>query len=472
MSKDLGRREFLGIAGAAATLSATSIASANPAPKKDPNDLSQIQAERGRVQPSEKLTVALIGCGGMGRADLRDFLRVPEVQVAAVCDVDKRRWEGALKDVEKAGHPPEGVDAYQDFRRIIDRKDVDAVIIGAPDHWHAIPLIYACQAGKDAYCEKPLSHNIVEGRAMVRAARENKRVVQIGTQQRSGSHFQDAAEYVRSGKLGKVHFCRTWINNRNNSPDGDGNPPDGEPPAEVDYDMWLGPAPKRPFNPVRFHYNYRWFFDYGNGLCNDWGVHLNDIVLWAMGVQAPKAVCASGGKYVLTDISDTPDTMEVLYEYPNFTHVYSIRRCCDSSAMRDSSHGIEFQGSNGCLVLTRGGWYVIPDERVLDDGGKQPRVEAEKHGGSDQHWPHVQNFVACVKSREKTASDIEDMHRATTTCHLANISLRVGRKIYWDAEAERCRLWDSKTGQLTGEDMDANAYLFREPRKPWSIPLA
>ena len=465
MSPQVNRRTFVGAAGATSWLANAALFAAEEkkaAPKAGNTD---VQAKREKIAPSEKLTVALIGCGGMGRANLRDFLRVPEVQLVALCDVDTRQWQGAMDDIKKANLPVESVKTYQDFREVIDRKDIDAIIIGTPDHWHAIPMIYACQAGKDVYCEKPLSHNIVEGRAMVQAATKNKRVVQIGTQQRSGTHFHDAVRYVQSGKLGKIHFVRTWINNHNNSPDGDGNPPDAEAPKEVDYNMWLGPAPLRPFNPVRFHRTYRYFWDYGNGLCNDWGTHLNDIVLWAMGVRAPLAVSASGGKYVLTDISDTPDTMEVLYEYPGFAHAYSIRRCCDSSAFRGTSHGIEFQGSNGCLVLDRSGWYVLADKE-----GEKERVTPEKHGGSDQHWPHVQNFIQCVKTREKTHSDVEDTHRATSTCHLANISLRVGRKIFWDAQAERCRFWDHDKNQLASEDAQANAYLLREPRNPWKIP--
>lgn len=463
------RREF--VAGAAVGLAASQFALAqepkkSESKKKAKAEREGLQALREKVKPSERLTVALVGCGGMGNANLSDFLRVPEVQVVALCDVDKRQWERSFAILKSSEHPTEKVETHQDFRRVIDRKDIDAVIVGTPDHWHAIPLIYACQAGKDVYCEKPLSHNIVEGRAMVSAAQKNKRVVQIGTQQRSGTHFRDAVEYVRSGKLGKVHIVRTWIINHNNSPDGDGNPPDGTPPDAVDYNMWLGPAPLRPFNPIRFHHNFRWFWDYGNGLCNDWGVHLNDIVLWGMQVKAPLAACASGGKYVLRDISDTPDTMEVLYDYPGFTHIYTIRRCCDNSAFRGEHHGIEFQGSDGTLVLTRGGWNVLPEKKEDKD-----RIPSERHGSSDQHWPHVQNFVQCVKSRGKTSSDIEDMHRATTTCHLANISIKLGRKVYWDAEAERCRLRDSKTGQLAGEDAEANAFLFREPRKPWTIPV-
>src|SRR5262249_54989436 len=200
------------------------------------------------------------------------------------------------------------------------RKDLDAVIVGTPDHWHAYVLIAACANNKDVYCEKPLSHNVVEGRAMVNAARRTRRVVQIGTQQRSGQHVKDAVAYVHAGHLGDVRLCRTWITNRT-PPEGHGNPPDQDnPPQGVDYDLWLGPAPQRKFNRARFHHDFRWFWDYGNGLCNDWGVHLNDIVLWAMRAQAPLSVYAVGGKYDMKDNSDTPDTLDVHYEYPNFLH--------------------------------------------------------------------------------------------------------------------------------------------------------
>lgn len=456
MNDRLDRRQFVtAAAGLAAGFNACATASAK----------NVGQAERSKVPPSERLTTALIGCGGMGRADLRDFLRVPEVRIAAVCDVDTRRWNDALNDITKADHPTDKITKHQDFRQVLDRNDVDAVIIATPDHWHAIQLILTCQAGKDVYCEKPLAHNIVEGRAMVNAVRKYKRVVQMGTQQRSGKHFQDAVRFVQSGKLGKIHAVRTWISEPNNSPDGNGNPPDEPAPKEVDYDMWLGPAPKRPFNPVRFHFHFRWFWDYGNGLCNDWGVHLQDVVLWAMNVDAPTGVCASGGKLVLTDISDTPDTLEAIFDYPGFTHTYSVRRCCDNAGLRKSRHGIEFHGSNGLLWVNREGCQVLADKK---DG--KDRVTGEKHGTSDQHWPHVQNFVECVKTRQKCRSDVACVHRATIACHLANISYKVGRKVFWDAEAERCRNWDPKSRRPAGDDKDANVHLFREPRKPWGIP--
>jgi len=278
--------------------------------------------------------------------------------------------------------------------------------------------------------------------------------VQIGTQQRSGKHFQEAVKYVQSGRLGHVYRCRTWITNRT-PPEGAGNPPDEDnSPPGVDYNLWLGPAPARPFNKNRFHYQFRWFWDYGNGLCNDWGVHLNDIILWGMQVRAPLSVSAVGGKFEMKDNSDTPDTLDIYFEYPTFTHIYTVRQGRTLYGFHGKSHGMEFQGANGTLTLDRGGWFVTPD------GDK---LTAEKHGGDpEQHIAHVRNFVHCLKNRsEKTASDIEDMHRATTTCHLANISYKLKRRIYWDPENERCyRGYDAEKKQFMNEDAEANAYLF------------
>jgi predicted dehydrogenase len=434
------RREFLGAtaAGLAAPLAASTAK---------------------HVAANEKISVALVGCGGMGRANLHDFMRLPEFEIVGLCDPVPGQIAGALQDIQNAKRPTEKVQQEKDFRKILERKDLDAVIVGTPDHWHAYVLIAACASGKDVYCEKPLSHNIVEGRAMVNAATRNKRVVQIGTQQRSGTHFQDAVHYVQSGKLGHVYMCRTWITNGTPPEDLD-NPPDAEPPAGVDYDLWLGPAPKRPFNQNRYLHNFRWFWDYGNGLCNDWGVHLNDIIMWGMNVRAPHSVSALGGKEWMKDNSDTPDTLDIYYEYPGFTHVYTVRRGKNFYGFHGMSHGMEFTGTNGTLTLDRGGWWVTPAP-----GSSR---EAERHGGSEQHFAHVKNFLQCVRDRNKTASDIETMHRVTTTCHLANISHKIKRRVYWDPENERCYAgYDPQTKKYLHEDSEANALLLREPRKPW-----
>src|SRR6516165_445341 len=422
-----------------------------------------VLGEEKKKANGNKIRIALIGCGGMGSYNLSDFIRIPDFEVVGLCDVDPGRIAGAMNILKKGNRPTENVKTEKDFRRVVDRKDLDAVIVGTPDHWHPYILIAACANNKDVYCEKPLSHNIVEGRAMVKAARKNKRVVQIGTQQRSGQHFKDAVKYVQDGKLGKVTLCRTWITNHN-PPNFIGSPPDSDPPPGVDYNLWLGPAPERPFNKNRFHHHFRWFKDYGNGLCNDWGVHLNDIILWGMKVQAPIGVWATGGKYDMKDNSDVPDTLDVHYVYPGFTHIYTVRQAMYHYGNPDRSHGMEFHGSKGILTLDRGGWVVTAEG---------DRLKEEKHGGSEQHFAHVQNFLHCLHHRdEKTASDIEDMHRATTTCHLANISYKVGRRVYWDAEKERCyRGYDAAAKKLLHEDADANAYLLREPRKPWSLTI-
>lgn len=445
MLRNINRRTFL---GAAAMGVAVPLA---------------LAAEKKSVAANDKITVALIGCRGMGRYDLSDFVKLPDFEVAALCDVDQNMIPLALDVVKKAGRATEKIQIEKDFRKIVERKDIDAIIIGTPDHWHAYILLAACANGKDVYCEKPLSHNIVEGRAMVKAAKDKKRVVQVGTQQRSGKHFQDAVKYVQAGRLGHVYMCRTWITN-NAGPEGVGNPADDNPPPGVDYDLWLGPAPKRPFNRNRFHYEFRWFWDYGNGLCNDWGVHLNDLILWGMKVQAPLSVSAIGGRQEINDNSDTPDTLDIYYEYPGFTHVYTVRRGRTLAGF-PGAHGMEYQGTKGTLTLNRGEWLVRPE------GDK---LTAEKHAGDpDQHIKHVQNFLHCLRNRsEKTASDIEDMHHATVTCHLANISYKVKRRIYWDAAAERCyRGYDAVNKKFLNEDAEANAYLFREPRKPWSLTV-
>ncbi len=432
---------------------------------------TMVRAE-DKPTPQDKLVVGLIGCGGMGWADLQDFMRAPEVRVAAICDPDHTHIEDVQKKIDgvrsQQSQDAEKYTTHKDFRELLDNKDISAVIIGTPDHWHALPFILACQAGKDVYCEKPISHNIVEGRQMVNAAKRYKRVCQIGTQQRSGEHFQRAIKLVQDGALGKVYRTHTW-NHSNEGPDGIGNPPDENPPEYVDYDLWLGPAPKRPFNKNRFHYQWRWFFDYGSGMVGDWNVHLQDIVHLAMKTGRPQAVAASGGKVALQDNRDTPDLLEAVYEFEGsdgpFVQVYTMRKFNRNPKEWSPDHGIQFVGTNGTMNLNRGGFEIIPETRREGDKDVN-RTEPVSSGSSDQHWPHVQNFLECVKTREKTHSDIESMHETTLCCHLANISLKVGRKIYWDPKREQCY----RDPQHKTPDSDANALLSREYRKPWSLP--
>jgi predicted dehydrogenase len=405
---------------------------------------------------NKRIRVGLIGCGGMGTGDLRDLLK-SGAQAVALCDVDDgqtaKAKDGIAKDFNQT---PELV--TRDFRKVIERKDIDAVIVGTPDHWHA-PLM-ACEAGKDVYVEKPLSLTIGEGRIMVDTARRHNRVVQMGTQQRSAQHYADAVDYVKSGQLGKIRVVKAWAYQ-----DWMGNiapVPDSEPPATVDYDLWLGPAPKRPFNKNRFHFNFRWYYDYSGGLMTDWGAHMIDIANWGMGVKAPNSAVSVGGKFGFPeDAEETPDTQQALWEYDGYSMIWEHATAIGQGPyMRD--HGVAFHGNNGVLVVDRGGWEVYP-ETVTDvsKGGKktyraigQPRRGA----GGDSHLAHVQNFLECMDSRKPPRSDVEIGHNSMIACHLGNIAFRVRRRVNWDVANER----------VTG-DPEAQALVLKPYRAPWSL---
>jgi len=314
MSKRIGRRQFIqtGAMAAAAT------AAVNPASAQEKN-----------IAPSDQVVMGFIGTGRMGNSSLRTFSDHPGFRIAAVCDVYQPNLDKALTELENRSVT---ADSYKDFRELLERDDIDAVNISSPDHWHPLMAVMACQAGKDVYVEKPISVTVAEGRKMVQAARKYNRVVQVGTQQRSGTHFQKAAQLVKDGELGAITAVRTW-NMGNNFPDGWGNPPDSEPPAGLDWDFWLGPAPKVPFNKNRFGVapdrwsTFRYFWDYAGGMMTDWGVHLIDIVQWAMEVKYPETVYATGGKYQIKDNRDTPDTLVASYQYPGFVLTYENRDC-------------------------------------------------------------------------------------------------------------------------------------------------
>jgi predicted dehydrogenase len=346
---------------------------------------------------------------------------------------------------------------------MLDRKDIDVVFVSTPDHWHALNAVMACQAGKDVYVEKPISITIDEGRKMVEAARRHNRVVQVGTQQRSGKHFQKAVEIVRSGKLGKISFVRTW-NFGNQHPNGIGNPADSEPPKNLDWDMWLGPAPKVPFNANRFGVSpdrfssFRWFWDYAGGMVTDWSVHLLDIVQWAMNVDYPSDVSATGGKFYLQDNRETPDTIVVTWNYPGFVCTYENREC-NGNALNGKGYGITFHGTEGTLFVDRSGFELFPETRRESRDKVVNRTEPMKGENSNsQHEDHVRNFLECVKSRNKPICDIEIGHRTTSTALLANIAYRTGRRIVWDGTNER----------IVG-DREASRFLSKAYRKPWSL---
>jgi predicted dehydrogenase len=441
MSEKIERRDFLknGAAGIALTAGGLHAAGA------------RAHAQTLTAATGERIVVALIGTGRQGRGLLNDFVRQPDVEVAALCDVYAPNLAAATALAPRA-------EKVIDFRRILDRQDVNAVVIAAPDHWHAPMTVMACQAGKDVYVEKPIATSVEEGRRMVRAARKYDRVVQVGTQQRSSLHFQKVVELIRGGRIGKISYVRTW-NYGNEYPQGIGNPPDGAPPSDLDWEMWLGPAPKVPFNANRFGVapdrwsSFRWFWDYAGGMMTDWGVHLLDIVQWAMNVDHPQVVSASGGKFFLQDNRETPDTLQVTYEYPSFVCTYENREC-NAHALNGQGYGIMFHGTDGTLFVNRGGYEIILEKR------RENNAEAVKEKVSDTGGAHVRNFLDCVKSRQKPICDIEIGHRSTSTALLGNVAYRSHRRV----------VWDGKTEQVVG-DKAASKFLSREYRKPWSLDV-
>jgi predicted dehydrogenase len=396
--------------------------------------------------------VGFIGMGRQGMSNMETFAEFPEVRIAAVSDV----YEPHLRRAEETS----GARAYKDFRRIMDRDDIDAVVISSPDHWHPLMTVMACEAGKDVYVEKPTSVTVTEGRSMVEAARNYGRVVQVGTQQRSGKHFQKIVELIQAGEIGRVTSVRSW-NFGNDSPDGIGNPPDSDPPADLDWDLWLGPAPGAPFNRNRFGVypdkwsTFRYFWDYAGGMMTDWGVHLIDIVHWALDVKAPKTIYAFGDKYVLEDNRDTPDTLTAAYRYPGFSCTYE-NRACNGRSINQHGYGIEFYGTRGTLFVNRSGYEIVPETDRVEDR-RIPRMYAmQGQRTNDSNHDHVKNFLDCMKSRERPISDIEIGHNSTAACLLANISYRVGRQLTWDVQKEQIL-----------DDPEATALLTREDRDTW-----
>ena len=422
---------------------------------------------------NERVRVGLIGCGGRGMFDAKLMRAAPEVEFVAVCDLyplhvaRAREWAGP------------SAKEYKDFRRLLEQKDIDAVLIATPDHWHAIPAVLACQAGKDVYVEKPLSHNIQEGRTMVDAARRHNRVVQMGAQQRSAPHYAEVARIIQSGELGRVHFVRIW-NYTNMFPNGIGHAPDSDPPEGVDWDMCLGPAPYVRFNRNRFIGTYRWFWDYGGGLVTDFGIHRFDSMHQIMKVDAPLSVSASGGRYGLTDGAETPDVVQVTYEYPGFILSYEAcmlnshgaggrtpgKKYYQARGANDRPHGEAYYGTNGTLIADRLGFEIYPELQVASGPGAVGRGEAaeafrmqrKEMSAEDATALHVKNFVECVRSRKQPAADVEIGHRSTIVAHLGNIAYRTGHKIRWDAAK----------AQIV-DDSEAARLLARQARKPWDL---
>jgi predicted dehydrogenase len=416
-----------------------------------------VAAAQRLIGANDRVTVGLIGCGGRGRYVSGLMREAPGVEFAATADVylpnaeRAKEWAGA------------SARSYQDFRRLLEQKDIDAVLVATPDHWHATIAVLACQAGKDVYVEKPLAHNVREGRAIVNAARRYNRIVQAGMQHRSSPHFREVQEIVQSGALGKVNWVRVW-NYANLFPQGIGREPDSEPPAGLDWDFYLGPAPLVPYNRNRFLVTYRWFWDYSGGYITDFGTHRLDTVQQVMDVNAPRTIAASGGRFSLQDAGEIPDVLQVTYEYPGF--VLSYESCLlsghgvggrtpgmkyyNAKGTEDRPNGMAFYGTNGALYADRIGYEVYPELKSTLDRKQMNTTDATKL--------HAANFIDCVRSRKPPNAEVEIGHRSTTVAHLGNIAFKTGKKLHWNADTEEL-----------ADDGEASKLLSRQSRKPWNL---
>lgn len=407
-----------------------------------------------RFFPADQINIGAIGINGMGWADLTSALKVPGVNLVALCDVDKNVLDKRMNDLAKLNVDASKVKTYNDYRKLLDQKDIDVVIIGTPDHWHALIMMDACAAGKDVYCEKPVGNSIGECRAMMAAQKKYNRVVQVGQWQRSQQHFKDAVDFVYSGQLGNIRTVKVWCYQGWMKP----APvvPDTAPPVGVDYQQWLGPAPTKPFNASRFHFNFRWFWDYAGGLMTDWGVHLLDYGLLGMKASTPKTVVSLGGRFAYPDLAqETPDTLTALYEFDNFNLVWDHAMGIDNGSYgRD--HGIAYIGNNATLVLDRGGWEVIEEKNSKNKVAK-PLVKASDNG-LDKHW---ENFISVVRSRkmDELHCPVEAAANVATVAQLGNISFRSGERVIWDKAAEK----------FTNEKLNRQ-YLMKEYHNGYKLP--
>jgi len=402
----------------------------------------------------DNVKVGLIGLNGMGWADLSSFLKNKGTVCLALCDVDAELLKRRADELEqKTGHRPKTFNDHGDLLKV---KEIDAVFIGTPDHWHHIQMIDACKAGKDVYVEKPIANSIHEADMMVKAARKYNRVVQVGQWQRSDPHWHSAFDYLNTGALGKIRQVKAWADV--NYGRGFDVVADRAAPSGVDYDRWLGPAGKRPFNKNRFHGTFRYFWDYAGGLMTDWGVHMLDMVLAGMDATAPKSVVAIGGKLAFpNDAAETPDTLTTVYDFGDFSFIWEQFMAMGTSPYFDESGkpGVAFIGENGILAINRSNWKVIPQE----ENGKYltPALPIQKSSSSGLD-AHTRNFLECIKSRKDPNCTIEMGRNAALVAHLGNIAYRTGKKLDWD---------DSKS-VITNEPA-ANSYLKPTYRAPWEM---
>ncbi len=414
------RREFLRAAGAAAMVTRAFAA-------------------------NDKITLAIMGVRSRGRALANEFAALPDTNIAYLCDVDSNVFAPAVRIIEeRKGATPRLIG---DIRRALDDKSVDAIVIATPDHWHAPAMLLACAAGKDVYVEKPVSHNLREGKLMVEAARKHQRVVQTGTQSRSRPSTQRAIEYARSGKIGKILMAKAWdVQLRDNI----GYKGDYPPPAGVDYDDWIGPAPALPFNGNRFHYTWHWNWNYGTGDIGNDGIHQIDIARWGLGVDYPGDITGMGRKLCFNDDQQTPDTMNITFTYGNRVLLFEMR-IWNPYGMEGMENGVALYGTNGMMHIGR--WNGKWGYRVFDD---KNNLVLEEYGDREQH---ARNFLECVRTRRKPNADIETGYISAIHAHLGNIVCRTGHHLKFDAGR-----------QTIVDDAEAGALLGRHYRKHWATP--
>ena len=445
--KNVTRRDFgkaVAVAGASTALSRMRVLGAN-----------------------DRIRVGFIALGNRGDQVLDAFLEHKDAEIAAVCDIYRPYVDFAAQKI--GGNPKK----FKDYRKLLEMKDLDAVAINTPDHWHALQTVDACRAGKDVYVEKPLSLSVAEGRTMVNAARKYKRVTQVGLQRRSFPFCKEAVDLIRGGGIGKITSVRSF-NISNEWPTGIGNPPDGDLPEGVDWDAWLGPAPKVPYNKNRAFYRFRWFYNYSGGQLTNYGAHFLDFIQWALGEDAPLAVTAMGGKLAVEDNRDIPDTLEVMWTYPSGTLVTFSQFNANGAPADRRGGNMEFRGTKGTLYLTWSGYEVVPEtvpqepfpvRTPLDrTSGRSYRadrkqlIEAKKVDGNDSAGPHARNFLDCIRSRKACNCDIETGHRSTSATLIGNIAHKTKSYLEWDAKAER----------FTNNE-DANRLLSYQYRKPYKL---
>ena len=409
---------------------------------------------------NDRINVAVIGVRSRGRDHITSYAKIPGARIAAICDIDQSQIERAVAFTGKVtGVKPQKT--YQDIRRLLEDKDIDAVSIATCNHWHALATIWACQAGKDVYVEKPASHEIWEGRKMVEAARKYNRMVQVGMQSRTTDHKIRAMRLLHEGVIGKLYMAKGLCYKRRKSI---GHQPDGPVPAGVNYDTWLGPAPMRPFNPNRFHYNWHWFWDTGNGDIGNQGIHEMDICRWGLNKKTlPELVVSDGGKYVYNDDQETPNTQLATFKYDDCELVFEVR-----GLITGGESSIGYAGDNagfvGNLFFGSEGWMSIDLNGFQIYRGEDRKLVQEMKYTEKEEWdttPHIANFLKAMRSRNSAdlTCDIEEGHISAALVHMANISYRTGRKLHFDPKAERFV-----------NDGEANSYITRKYRAPFVVP--